>query len=133
MYALADGSAYYGMLAYIGSAESLLLAGLGSIAPFGWAAIGVVTLGIIALDENVFGNEINTISYSASKSKEKDDVDPYARAGQKKQGREVKSKSRQKENFNPRNNKRDKKPAKPKKHTPSRRGHTKFYPNEAVK
>lgn len=93
-----------------GLGESALLSIASSITPAGWVVIGVVVIGGIVY----------------AKTKSKGDVDPYARAGQKKQGREVKSKSRQKSNFNPRNNKRDKKPAKPKKHTPSRKGHTKY-------
>lgn len=45
---------------------------------------------------------------------------------QKKQGREVKNKARKKDNYTPRNNRRDKKPAKPKTHHPSRKGHAKY-------
>ena len=93
-----------------GLGKSVLLSLASSITPAGWVVIGVVVVGGVIY----------------AKTKNKDDVDPYASAGQKKQGREVKSKSRQKSNFNPRNNKRDKKPAKPKKHTPSRKGHTKY-------
>lgn len=52
--------------------------------------------------------------------------DPYARPGQKKQNRELKNKNRSKQGYKPRNNKRDGKPAKPKKHTPSRKGHKKY-------
>ena len=55
------------------------------------------------------------------------DPDPYGRSGQKKQGRENKSQNRQNDNFKPRNNRRDNMPAPPKKHTPSRKGHTKYF------
>ena len=51
--------------------------------------------------------------------------DPYKRPGQKKQGRENKNKSRNGKNWNPRNNRRDGKPAMPKKHTPGS-DHRKF-------
>ena len=39
------------------------------------------------------------------------DPDPYGRAGQKKQGRENKYKARESDNYQPRNNRRDGKPA----------------------
>ena len=67
----------------------------------------------------VIESKQETIVYS------KTDPDPYKREGQKKQGRENKNKSRKKENFRPRNNRRDGKPAKPKHHTPGR-DHRKF-------
>ena len=53
------------------------------------------------------------------------DPDPYKRPDQKKQGREGKNKNREKENYKPRNNRRDNKPAKPKHHTPAKE-HQKF-------
>ena len=53
------------------------------------------------------------------------DPDPYKRAGQKKQGRENKSHARKKSGWQPRNNRRDEKPRKPKKHTPGR-GHSHY-------
>ena len=79
---------------------------------------GIVILVVVA---------VAAVSYSQSKSKEKskEETDPYARPGQKKQGRENKNKSRQKGNFTPRNNRRDQQPAPPKKHTPGR-DHRKF-------
>lgn len=46
------------------------------------------------------------------------DPDPYARLGQKKQEREKKSKSREKDNFESRSNKRS--PNEPKRHTPGK-------------
>lgn len=42
--------------------------------------------------------------------------DPFARPGQKKQGREKKAKAREKDNFKDRSGKR--RPSRPKKHTP---------------
>lgn len=75
-----------------------------SITPAGWVVIGVVIVGGIVY----------------TKVRSKKEVDPYGRAGQKKQGREVKNKSRRNDNFKNRNNKRNNKPAKPKPHTPGR-------------
>ena len=59
--------------------------------------------------------------------KESYDPDPYKRKGQKKQGRENKNKNRKKDNYTPRNNKRNGKPAVPKKHTPAK-PHQKYNP-----
>lgn len=70
---------------------------------------------------------VGVISIGIKYAKSKEEVDPYARPGQKKQGRENKNKSRRDDNFESRNNRRNKKPAKPKRHTPSRKGHTKYY------
>ena len=60
----------------------------------------------------------------SSEIKSDADYDPnsYKRAGEKKQNRENRSKSRSKAGWNPRNNRRDGKPAKPKSHTPSKKG-----------
>ncbi len=55
------------------------------------------------------------------------DPNPYRRPGEKKQNRENQIKSRQKSNWKPRNNKRDGKPAKPKPHSPSKKGHRKDF------
>ncbi len=55
------------------------------------------------------------------------DPDPYGRPGQKKQGRENKEKKK-KDNWTPRNNKRNGKPAEPKHHTPGRE-HQKYSPS----
>lgn len=55
------------------------------------------------------------------------DPNPYRRPGEKKQNRENRIKSRQKSNWKPRNNKRDGKPAKPKPHSPSKKGHRKDF------
>ena len=63
----------------------------------------------------------------AAASKSKDDVDPYRRSGQKKQGRELKNKSRQSENFRSRNNRRDNLPAPPKHHTPGKAHQKDFF------
>ena len=78
------------------------------------AAIGVTTA------------TVGEVAASIERSKAAD-PDPYRRPSQKKQGRENKNKSRTKDNFKSRNNRRDKKPAPPKKHTPSRRGHSKYH------
>ena len=58
------------------------------------------------------------------------DPNPYKRPGEKKQNRENRSKSRQKGNWEPRNNRRDGKPAKPKSHTPSKKGHKKYFKSD---
>ena len=79
--------------------------------------VGIVVINIYNLtevDETTFNLP------AESKGKSKSEVDPYARPGQKKQGRENKNKSRQRDNFKPRNNRRDGKPAPPKHHTPGR-------------
>ena len=55
------------------------------------------------------------------------DPNPYARPGEKKQNRENRSKSRTKDGWEPRNNRRDGRPAKPKSHTPSKKGHKKYF------
>jgi len=103
-------------------ATGSLAAGLGAITPAGWAVIiAIAVVGIATIG----------IRYTKKKSrkKSKEEVDPYGRPGQKKQGREVKKKARRGSKFKSRNNRRDKKPAHIKKHTPSRKGHTKYYPS----
>ena len=67
---------------------------------------------------------IDVVSAKRHKTKEYN-PDPYGRENQKKQGRENKNKNRTKENYKPKNNKRNNMPAKPKKHTPGR-GHNKY-------
>ena len=72
----------------------------------------------------------NDSSNTVFAQKEKDgkyDPNPYKRPGEKKQNRENRSKSRQKGNWQPRNNRRDGKPAKPKSHSPSKKGHKKYF------
>ena len=71
----------------------------------------------------------STVSDSQSEIKTNNDYDPnpYRRAGEKKQNRENRNKSREKDGWKPRNNKRDGKPAKPKPHTPSKKGHKKYF------
>ena len=66
---------------------------------------------------------------SKSEIKNNNDYDPnpYGRPGEKKQNRENRNKSRTKDGWKPRNNKRDGKPAKPKSHTPSKKGHKKYF------
>ena len=120
-----DGPVWQLALALAGGgtmATGSLAAGLGAITPAGWAVIiaiavvGIATIGIRYTKEK-------------SRKKSKEEVDPYGRPGQKKQGREVKKKARRGSKFKSRNNRRDKKPAHIKKHTPSRKGHTKYYPS----
>ena len=65
------------------------------------------------------------ITYYSTNKTNISDPDPYARPNQKKQGRENKNKNRKKRNFTSRNNRRDGKPAPPKRHTPGH-DHQKF-------
>ena len=58
--------------------------------------------------------------FQAKKKNQKYDPDPFKRPGQKKQNRENKYKNRKKDNYSPRNNKRNNQPAKPKHHTPAK-------------
>ena len=77
-------------------------------------AIGVATVtGKVAYGGIVFYATAATVEQYASNSKDK--VDPYARPGQKKQGRERKNKARRKDTWKPKS-----KPKKPKKHTPGK-------------
>ena len=85
-----------------------------------WNVVGqVVLVGMVVVTIVIAG----LIVYEKVKSN--NNPDPYGRAGQKKQGRELKQKSRKNKDFKPRNNKRDGKPAKPKKHTPGK-NHRKY-------
>ena len=68
-----------------------------------------------------------TDSKSEINTKDEYDPNPYRRSGEKKQNRENRTKARKKTNWEPRNNKRDGKPAKPKSHTPSKKGHKKYF------
>lgn len=89
-----------------GGAVASWLAGLGSANfwnPLGWAILGVLTVTVVV----GVGYKI----YQSTKS----NSDPYARPGQKKQGRERKNKARQKDNWKPKS-----KAKPPKKHTPGR-------------
>ena len=76
--------------------------------PFGWVVLGVVVVAV--------GVEV----YKSVKRASNNEADPYARPGQKKQGRERKNKARQSKDWKPRSN-----PKPPKKHTPGR-DHRKF-------
>ena len=70
---------------------------------------------------------INDFSQSEIKTNKDYDPNPYARPGEKEQNRENRNKSRAKKGWKPRNNRRDGKPAKPKSHTPSKKGHKKYF------
>ncbi|MBO5969746.1 MAG: hypothetical protein J6S14_14735, partial [Clostridia bacterium] len=74
----------------------------------------------------LFPEEESSIDIQA---KEDYNPDPYGRAQQKKQGRELKNKARKGNKWEPRNNKRDGKPAKPKSHTPGK-DHRKHFTTE---
>lgn len=112
-----EGAVSVGTGASLGSLGSAFLATLGAVAPI---VIAVAAVAAVSYGAYHFAK-------SKNKTKSKELVDPYARPGQKKQGRENKNKSRKNQNFKSRNNRRDNKPAQPKKHTPSRKGHTKYY------
>lgn len=80
--------------------------------PVGWVVLGTVTVvAVVAV-----GIEV----YDSVKTSSSSEADPYARPGQKKQGRERKNKARKHKDWKPRSN-----PKPPKKHTPGR-GHRKF-------
>ena len=127
----ADGSPLsYNLFVYCGNNPAnmydpngyctIALAGGGYLATAGtagvvnvWNPVGWVILGTLAVTTVVIvGFEIYDSIKSASKSSE---ADPYARPGQKKQGRERKTKARKNDNWKPRSN-----PKPPKKHTPGR-------------
>ena len=127
----ADGSPLsYNLFVYCGNNPAnmydpngyctIALAGGGYLATAGtagvvnvWNPVGWVILGTLAVTTVVIvGFEIYDSIKSASKSSE---ADPYARPGQKKQGRERKNKARKNDNWKPRSN-----PKPPKKHTPGR-------------
>ena len=80
--------------------------------PVGWILVGVA----LCVSIIVVAYAVKTDIYASQKY----NPDPYARPNQKKQGRENKGKNRRKDNYTPRNNKRNNKPARPKKHTPAR-------------
>ena len=107
-YALVGGGIVSSGISLSGVGTAMMTA-LGAITPVGWIIIGTVAVTSIAVAGIVY-----------AKGRSKEDVDPYARPGQKKQGRENKNKSRQNENFKSRNNKRNGKPAEPKHHTPGK-------------
>ena len=75
--------------------------------PVGWVVLGTVVVATVV----VVGINV----YEPVKSSSSNEADPYARPGQKKQGRERKNKARQRKDWNPRSN-----PKPPKKHTPGR-------------
>ena len=122
-----------------GDIWSLTIVGGGTIAGSSGISITAIATGLSVITPIVIAASVTVVAvvsistaikYAKSKAngKAKENVDPYARPGQKKQGRENKNKSRKKDNFKSKNNRRDNMPAKPKKHTPSRKGHTKYYP-----
>lgn len=82
-----------------------------------WGA--VLIYGVTVYYVNLYRWRGKTYYVYKSKKSKVYNPDPYARAGQKKQGRENKEKKKKK-NWEPKNNKRDKKPAKQKKHTPGK-------------
>ena len=97
----------------------LALAGVGYLATAGtvgisniWNPVGWVILGVaVVATAVVVGIDI----YDSVKTSSGNNPDPYARSGQKKQGRERKNKARKSDNWKPKSN-----PKPPKKHTPGR-------------
>ena len=76
--------------------------------PLGWIVIGtVVVVSVVVIAVDIYDSQ-NSFAISS-------EADPYARPGQKKQGRERKSKARRSKDWKPRSN-----PKPPKKHTPGR-------------
>ena len=80
-----------------------------------WNPIGWIVLGTVAITATII---VGVAIYNSVKSSS--DPDPYARPGQKKQGRERKSKARKNKKWKSRTT-----PKAPKKHTPGR-GHRKY-------
>ena len=98
--------------------------------PVGWAILGGAAAGgLIYYGTRKRSNRHISQSRSSRKErkKSKSDPNPYGRAKQKKQGRENRNKARESDKFKSRNNRRDGKPAKPKSHTPSKKGHNKGF------
>ena len=81
----------------------------------------------IVQDTIEYKNDSSNTVLAKKENGGKYDPNPYRRPGEKKQNRENRIKSRQKGNWEPRNNKRDGKPAKPKPHSPSKKGHRKDF------
>lgn len=75
--------------------------------PVGWGVLGVVAVTTVVV--------VGVSVYNSTKNPSNNSSDPYARPGQKKQGRERKNKARKGSNWKPRSN-----PKPPKKHTPGR-------------
>ena len=73
--------------------------------PVGWVIVGTVAIATVTM--------VGVIVYTSTVRK--NEPDPYARPGQKKQGREHKNKARKNKNWKPRPT-----PKPPKKHTPGR-------------
>jgi len=91
----------------------------------------VATLVVVATAELII-DVISETRFSFAKGRTKKEADTYGRPNQKKQGREVKNKNRQKDNYRPKNNRRDGKPAPPKHHTPGR-DHQRFNQSRKTK
>ena len=96
------GGGYMGFMATAGTASAINIWN-----PIGWAIVGVAVVVTVV----VIGSEV----YDSIKTGSSSEVDPYARPGQKKQGRERKNRARQNKDWKPRSN-----PRPPKKHTPGR-------------
>lgn len=108
-----------GNYAYAFAGVGYAVGGANAWNPAGWIILGTM---IVATGAAVYYSRTN--AYHKNK---KQNIDPYARPGQKKQGRELKNKNRQKSNFRPKHS-----PKKPKKHTPGR-DHRKYSKNKKKK
>ncbi|MBQ8416521.1 MAG: RHS repeat-associated core domain-containing protein [Clostridia bacterium] len=120
---LVDGSLPVGDIIYIGGTVVLGVVAVGvSIGTYqNYVDVQVESsISITTPSDSIFVNPPSGIEDVPSAQKDTYDPDPYARPGQKRQGRELKGKGRRNPNFEPRNNRRDNRPAKPKKHTPGR-------------
>ena len=98
---------------------ALALAGGGYLASAGifgvsnsWNPVGWIVLGAVAVTTVVV---VGINIYDSVKASSNGNSDPYARPGQKKQGRERKNKARKSKDWEPRSNAKP-----PKKHTPGR-------------
>ncbi len=110
--ALAAGGsllAGFSLKAVATAVATAVVTAVSTITPVGWAVIGVtvVATAAVAIGVKVY----DSVKHDSTSS----NPDPYARPGQKKQGRERKNKSRKSKDWKPRSN-----PKPPKKHTPGR-------------
>ena len=100
-----------------GGLATVVVAGSSSMLVATPTAVSAVEIAMVASTVACGGIAVHTAAAltEGSISKSKSESDPYARPGQKKQGRERKNKARQHDNWKPRS-----KPKVPKKHTPGR-------------
>ena len=82
--ALASGGMVkIGTAAVLKSISGTILAGVSAVTPAGWFAIGTIVT-------------VSSVVYFKGKTKSKDEVDPYGRAGQKSRGERLRTKVEEK-------------------------------------